>query len=97
MLFHLFLEGEEDGAAPEAWLISRLCEEFGCRPSEALDEPAGLTLEIMELRAYARAKAELEAAQKEEDVPRTPMVERVWEVQGEIWKRRQAQGTGRNG
>lgn len=90
MLFHLFLEGEEDGAAPEAWLISRLCEEFGCRPSEALDEPAALTLEIMELRAYARAKAELEAAQKEEDVPRTPMVERVWEVQHALLQRRNA-------
>ena len=42
------------------WLISRICEEFQCLPSQAVREwdadAAGLVLDLMELRGYARAK-----------------------------------------
>ena len=42
------------------WLISRICEEFQCLPSQAVREwdadDEGLVLDVMELRGYARAK-----------------------------------------
>ena len=40
---------------PRDWLLSRICEEFSCTPTEALRQPLELTLSIMGLRAYARA------------------------------------------
>lgn len=73
---------------PEEWLISQACEEFRCTPSQILREDPALVLAIMELRAYARAKQMLAEAQSEADVPRTPMVERVWEIEYEILRRR---------
>ena len=49
---------------PEQWLVSRICEEFGCKPSEAVQElqegPTQLVLDIMELRAYVQAKRTVE-------------------------------------
>ena len=42
------------------WLISRICEEFQCLPSQAVREweadDEGLVLDVLELRGYARAK-----------------------------------------
>lgn len=70
-------------------MISRICEEFGCIPSQALEEPAQAVMDIIELRAYARAKATLEAAKSEMEVERTPMVEMVWVVMHEIKQRRE--------
>lgn len=67
---------------PEAWLISRICDEFGCLPSDAIYEPLPLVVEIMDLRAYARAKAateQWEAADSKTrgDPPSGPMVDAV--------------------
>lgn len=49
---------------PWEWWIGRLCEEFHCLPSQALREwlrvPAGLLESIIEMRAYAGAKARYE-------------------------------------
>ena len=46
---------------PDTYLIGRLCEEFGCLPSEAERElrrqPVGWLEEIVEARHYAKAKA----------------------------------------
>lgn len=90
MGFHLALEGR--GEPPFAWLVSRLCEEFSISPGQALRElaetPWRLLSDILELRAYARAKELLEQARSEGDVPRTPAVEMVWEVQAELLRRR---------
>lgn len=47
-------------------------------------------LDILELRAYARAKHALERAQSEQEVPQTPMVELVWRVKHELLRRRNA-------
>ncbi len=59
---HRYLNG--DGAAPEEWALSVLCEAFGYSLREALWElygvrweqaPAGLHWAILEMRAYAQA------------------------------------------
>lgn len=90
----------EGVAAPEEWLVSRLCEEFNCLPSAAVRELEegipGLAYDVMELRAYARAKAALDAAEKPEDVPTSPMVARVWAVMAEIHRRRRGAKGGRD-
>ena len=61
-------------------------------PSEAmkeiLDDPSQMAFDIMELRAYAAAKEALDNAKKESDIPKSPMVEKVWEVMGELVKLR---------
>ena len=86
------MEGE-DSDPPDEWIISRICEEFNCLPSEALgelmDEPRGMALDIMELRAYARAKDALDNAEKKEDVADDPMVAKVWEVLHELRGRKE--------
>ena len=89
----------EGAQAPEQWLVSRVCEEFGCLPSEAIVEieegPTQLVLDIMELRAYANAKQVVdqvyEAAKRAAqtggempDVPETPMIKRVVEIMREL-------------
>jgi hypothetical protein len=80
---------------PDDWLVSRVCEEFTCLPMQAAQElerdPEHRALAILELRAYARAKAALDRAEKMGDVPMTPMVEWVMKVAAEkIRLRREA-------
>lgn len=71
--------------------MSRVCEEFHCLPSaavrELMDDPSGLALEVMEQRAYARTKEQVDRASKDEDMPRGPMVDVVFEVQAELLRR----------
>ena len=63
-------------------------------PSEAkkelLDDPGQMALDILELRAYARAKETLDNARRSEDVPNSPMIDRVFLIQHEILKRKKA-------
>lgn len=77
---------------PYEWVISRVCEEFHCLPSQAvrelMNDPANLALDIMEFRAYARAKELLDNAKRPEDVPNSPLIEQVFLVQHELLKRR---------
>ena len=100
---HLYLNRQ--GAAPEEWLVSVLCEHFGYKPREALWElygieweqaPAGLHWTILQMRAYAEAKTAVEAHRKNNKVPleHTAMVDRVYEIEQMIGeeKRRAAQG-----
>lgn len=58
---------------PLVWWISRLCEEFGCLPSQAMREwltaPDGLLEEIVEMRAYVKARRNYETAQGMDDGP----------------------------
>ena len=44
-----------------------MCEEFDCTPLEALRQPAGLTLAILELRAFARAKEVMDRPKGDEE------------------------------
>lgn len=65
-------------------MISRICEEFGCLPSEAMAEEQQVCLDIMELRAYARTKAQLDNAHDEAQAPKGQMADWVWRVQHDI-------------
>jgi hypothetical protein len=71
-----------------AW-ISRLCDEFGGYPGQALqawqESPAGLLEEIIEGRAYARAKHEYDHLDSYDDkgkaqVLKKKMVQTVVEI-----------------
>lgn len=73
---------------PFAFWLARLCEEFQCLPSAALQEwrqaPAGLLEEIIEMRAYARAKEMVDGAttaDARKRLPRTPLFELVKEIE----------------
>jgi len=61
---------ERQGPQPFEHFIGRLCEEFSCVPTAAYREwlrcPAGFLEQIVEFRAYARAKARYDAATSSE-------------------------------
>ena len=66
-----------------------MCEEFGCRPSEMVqelsDDPEQLAVQILELRAYARTKALVDRAKDANDVPQgDALVGRVIRTQAAI-------------
>jgi hypothetical protein len=97
MALHLHLNGE--GAAPEEWALSVLCESFGYTLRQALWElygvrweqaPAGLHWTILQLRAYAQAweivKHGDDAAKR-----RCPMTARVYEIIGLIAEQKRAE------
>lgn len=81
---------------PFEWLVSRVCEEFHCLPSEAvnelMDDPSHMALDIIELRAYAVAKNMLDKAQSDKDIPDGPIIDRVFEIQAEVLKRKRGEG-----
>ena len=85
------MEGKESDY-PFEWFISRVCEEFNCLPSQAVRElmtdPAQTAIDIMELRAYVKAKEVLDNAKNQKDIPDSPVIDRVFEIQAEILKRR---------
>ncbi|HXG56672.1 MAG TPA: hypothetical protein VNJ03_14945 [Vicinamibacterales bacterium] len=73
---------------PFAFWIGRLCEEFTCVPSVAYREwlhaPAGLLEDVIEARAYARAKEMTDAADTSEArkrLPQTPLFQLVKEIE----------------
>ena len=88
MGFHRALDGHSDGVLPEAWALSRVCEE-GLASSlvEAWEQPAALVLEILDLRAFARAKDVLDTAEDESKLRSTPALELVKAIEGEVLKR----------
>ena len=59
--------------------------------TELMDDPAGLALDIIELRAYARAKDALDNAKSKNDIPGSPMVDTVMEIQAELARRRRGE------
>lgn len=61
-----------------------------------LDDPEHLALEIIELRAYARTKEQLDAAKRAEDAPRGPVADLVMDIQAEIFRRRKEAETDGN-
>lgn len=58
------------------------------RELQELPEP--LVWQVLELRAYARTKAALDAATREEDAPTGPMAEWVWRVQNHLLQQQRA-------
>lgn len=67
-----------------------MCEEFGGFPTRALWElkhdPDGLASTVMMLRAYARTKAAIDAADDESKAPTGEMADLVAEIESEIVK-----------
>ena len=49
-----------------------------------MEQPLELTLDILYLRSYATAKGMVERAQRPDELPDHPAIERVWEVLGDI-------------
>ena len=47
-----------------------------------------MAFDIIELRAYARAKHILDNAKSEKDVPVSGIIDQVWDIQAEIFKRK---------
>lgn len=82
---------------PDEWLISRVCEEFHCRPSQAqleLDNDTGLVFTILHLRSLAAAKRELDsAAAQDRQVTMTPAIGHVLLLEAEAMKRARATPT----
>lgn len=75
---------------PFEWLVSRVCEEFGCLPSQAvkelMDDPLQMATEIMSLRSYAEAKHILDNATAQKDIPQgmDKSIKQVMEIQAEL-------------
>lgn len=95
MRLHRSLDG--DGPLPDEYIIGRICEEFGCLPSEAERElrrqPVGWIEEIIELRHYAKAKLIYDRADDKSAVTKgDPLMQLVeaneYEHAGEVIRRR---------
>lgn len=71
-----------------------VCEAFNCRPSEAREEletdPDRTVLRILELRNYARVKAQVEAAKTAADRPNGALADLVDEINVDQWRARNA-------
>jgi hypothetical protein len=78
-------------------VISRICEEFGCLPSQALHEPLQLALDVMDLRAYAQGKHLFETTKDAKDLPDGPTMDWVYRIayerKQERNRRREAEAT----
>jgi hypothetical protein len=65
-----------------------------------MEDPEHRALAIMELRAYQRTKAAIDAAKNTKDEPQTPMAEWVWQVRVEQMRQKKArrrEGKGQSG
>lgn len=66
--------------APEAWLVSRICDEFNCTPDVARQLNAVDVFEILDLREFARVKVAVDRAENQKDMPDSPLVEIIGEM-----------------
>ncbi len=75
------MSGVEGAASPFEWIVSRICEEFHCRPTEAMqelrDDRWRLTFAILEMRAYAHAKHRLDTAKPGDVLDEVPLMDEV--------------------
>lgn len=83
------MEGDEN-LMPFEWMVSRVCEEFHCLPTQAVRElkndPHRMALDIIHLRGYAYAKHVLDTAKSARDIPKGVDVTQVMEIQAKIMK-----------
>ena len=83
---HRALDGV--GPTPFTFLISRLCEEFGYTPEQAVRAwqraPEGFLEQVMEARAYARTKAACDAARTRKERPTGPLADLVTAIEFEL-------------
>jgi hypothetical protein len=75
-----------------------VCEAFSCTPSQAREEleadPDRTALRILELRAYARTKAQVDAAKEAKDMPTGDLAELVQEIEVDRWRARKGRHGG---
>lgn len=74
-------------------MISVLCESFpALSPSDAVEEPLGLALHILEMRAYAKAHADRKRWETDPDAEMdiTDMTRLIWKVEEYLTKRFQS-------
>lgn len=78
------LEGDgcADADVEWTWMLSRVCQDFHCMPDAAeallMDDDAQYAVAIMELRAYAAAKASFDAVGgKLEKLDQSPLMDMV--------------------
>ena len=100
---HRLLAGEavDDPEMAQLLIVSRICEEFTVTPQQAerllLDDPEDRALDIVELRAYAAAKAHYDqAGGKVDELEQTPMMDQVIENVFALHKARVAARKGRD-
>jgi hypothetical protein len=90
MRLHQALDGATGVQPPFEWIVSRVCEEFDCLPSQAMRElelgDADLVFDILDLRAYARTKEMVDHAKSPGDVKVTPLVQDVFDIQQELMR-----------
>ena len=92
MALHRSLDGVEGAIPPAEWLLSCVCEAFGVPPviGGGVDQPMALALDIMELRAYARAKQAADDKPVGGDEPTGLMAYWVTEVEWALMQERYA-------
>lgn len=75
---------DDKGPLPHAYLIRRICDVFHCLPSAAEEElrrsPVGWVEEVIEAGHYADAKAMVDRATDEKQLPQTPLMELVKDI-----------------
>lgn len=74
------LDGQ--GSMPPAWMIGRLCAEFGCTPAELFAMPDDLPLTMLAMRHYAHAR-QLVNDPNRENLPDSPFVRLAWRFREE--------------
>jgi len=57
--------------------------------------PVGIITDILELRGYANMKQAIDHAQRDDDIPDSPLRDVVWDIQAELIKERRAEADGR--
>ena len=83
--------GDADSDTVRLWIISRISEEFHCLPHEAerlwLDDPADTAVRIMELRSYAAAWQQYQAA--DGDIKKLEATDMMDQVLANVFKLKQ--------
>jgi hypothetical protein len=80
-------------APPDEWVISRICEEFTCLPSEAareLERDPQLVFDILELRHYKQTRDAILNAKDESQVPHGKMADLAADIEFEAIQERSA-------
>jgi len=69
-----------------------VCAAFHCTPSQAREEleadPDRTALRILELRAYAQTKAQIDAAKEAKDMPTGTLADLVQEIDVDLFRAR---------
>lgn len=74
---------------PYEWILSRICEEFHIDPPRAAaiwDDDPILIAQVLELRAFAGAKAHIDGAKDWSELKLTDMVRRYMRIEADVMK-----------